>query len=511
VSQSLPEIQYLVLVELGRLTEPISVQALAERMSRDQSPLSAAIVSLADAGHLQVEEEVHEEFRVGARANPYLSEGFPERQVLRVLAPEERPLALPEVARRSGLTSKEVGQSLRWLSRRGWAVKEGKNLQVTTPGREAVDHLDPDEALLERLHRQGPARVDELEAEGFPLPAARQLLAGRTGFLDARRRTIRRVLLTESGRRLLDEGVSPRRQVNQLTADLLIGGGWREVDLRPYDVTLEAGRLVPGKEHPFQRVIQQTRRVFLEMGFREIASPWVESAFWDFDALFQPQDHPARDMQDTFYVARPPRARLPEEELVERVRRTHEDGGETGSLGWRYRWERSRSEATVLRTHTTAATIRALRAHPDPPGRFFCVGPVFRRETIDYKHLPVFNQVDGIIVDRDATLGALLGTLSAFYRKMGFERFQFRPAFFPYTEPSVEVFVYLKSRGDWVELGGSGIFRPEVTEPLGCRTPVLAWGLGLERLALFRYGLTDIRELYLAHLEWLKGVPLCRS
>jgi phenylalanyl-tRNA synthetase alpha chain len=164
----------------------------------------------------------------------------------------------------------------------------------------------------------------------------------------------------------------------------------------------------------------------------------------------------------------------------------------------------------VLRTHTTSTTVRALAADPVGPRRVFTVGRVFRRETIDYKHLPVFHQVDGIVVDADASFASLLGTLAAFYRKMGFEQFQFRPAFFPYTEPSVEVYIWFEKKKDWVEMGGAGIFRPEVTEPLGCRVPVLAWGLGLERLAMMRYDLSDIRDLYLPDTEWLKGVPLCR-
>jgi phenylalanyl-tRNA synthetase alpha chain len=201
---------------------------------------------------------------------------------------------------------------------------------------------------------------------------------------------------------------------------------------------------------------------------------------------------------------------LPGEELVDAVRRTHETGGETGSLGWRYGWSVDLARKVVLRTHMTAGTIRALAADPNPPRKVFAVGPVFRRETVDYKHLPVFHQVDGIIVDEQATFATLLGTLRAFYRKMGFGRFQFRPAFFPYTEPSVEVFVWAEGKRDWVEMGGAGVFRPEVTRPVGCRVPVLAWGLGLERLAMFRYQLSSIGELYRARLGWLKETPICR-
>ncbi|MBM4320496.1 MAG: phenylalanine--tRNA ligase subunit alpha, partial [Deltaproteobacteria bacterium] len=285
---------------------------------------------------------------------------------------------------------------------------------------------------------------------------------------------------------------------------------WREVQLRPYDVTLATARVYPGKSHPFQRILAETRRAFLELGFTEYASPLVESSFWDFDALFQPQDHPAREMQDTFYVARPARTQLPDQAYLDEVARTHEHGGSTGSLGWRYRFDPELATRPVLRTHSTAATIRALAADPQAPRKVFTVGQVFRREAIDYKHLPVFHQVDGIVVDERASFATLLGVLDAFYRKMGFARFTFRPGFFPYTEPSVEIYVWLEGRRDWVEMGGAGVFRPEVTEPTGCTSPVLAWGLGLERVAMFRHGLTDIRDLYLADLDWLKGAPLCR-
>jgi len=154
--------------------------------------------------------------------------------------------------------------------------------------------------------------------------------------------------------------------------------------------------------------------------------------------------------------------------------------------------------------------VRALAAHPSPPHKVFCIGWTYRNETISFKHLPVFHQLDGIIIDEHANLATLLGTLAAFYRKMGFEDVRFKPAFYPYTEPSVDVLVHMKSRSKWIEMGGSGIFRPEVTEPLGCTHPVLAWGLGLERLAMLRLGFDDIRQLYQGGLDFVEEVPLCQ-
>jgi phenylalanyl-tRNA synthetase alpha chain len=241
----------------------------------------------------------------------------------------------------------------------------------------------------------------------------------------------------------------------------------------------------------------------------------AESAFWDFDALFQPQDHPAREMQDTMYLKHPGSYPLPGEigyhgpgdsATVAAVRATHVDGGNTGSKGWRYEWSEARARQVVLRTHMTASSIRALAKDPRAPRKVFSLGRVFRRETVDATHLPEFHQVDGIIIDERANLASLMGTLRKFYERLGVPEVKLKPAFFPYTEPSVEV--HIKWNGRWMEMGGAGIFRPEVTEPFGCTAPVLAWGLGLERLAMAVYGIASIKELYQADLEWLANVPL---
>jgi len=404
-----------------------------------------------------------------------------------------------------------VGGTLRFLGQRGWARKDGANL-VLGEKAPADDAPTADEQLIQALAGGRVATRAELEHAGVPVDEALKLAGKRKGFIVVKERTDRRVAITEQGRQLLASGAKAREKVTQLTPELLADGGWRDVDLRPYDVTLAAKKLYPGKEHPFQRTLDRVRRVFLEMGFEEIISPWVESSFWDFDALFQPQDHPARDMQDTFYIKRPARTQLPDEALVAHVQATHENGGDTGSTGWQYRWNRELAHKPVLRTHTTAATIRALARHNQgKPGKYFIIGPVFRRETVDYKHLPVFHQVDGIIVDKHASLATLVGTLTAFYAKMGFPKVRVLPSFFPYTEPSAEVNLFLESRQDWVEMGGSGVFRPEVTLPMGVTDRVLAWGLGLERLAMFVHDVKAIGDLFFATMPWLREEPLCRA
>jgi len=536
----LPAIQYEVLQTLSIRQRPVGVLELVAELRRDQSQVMAACTLLEAAGYISLRQRPYQELRLGPQGQEFASRPLPERLIVDVLIKAGGRCPITEIPARCTLTAEQVGQSLRYLAQRGWARKEKDMLVLLLDPAQLEQQLapQPDEQLLRALADRGAAWRDELEAQGLPVEAALALLSGRRGFVIVKERTERTAALTDAGRQLIAAGITARRQVTQLTPELLADGSWRRVELQPYDVRLAARKVWPGKDHPFQRTLDRVRRVFLEMGFEEITSPWVESSFWDFDALFQPQDHPARDLQDTFYVKRPDRCRLPDDELVERVRRTHEDGGDTGSTGWQYRWNRELAARPVLRTHTTAATIRALARHAGlavgdggrsaegsflvelvpgqtsggaRPGKYFAVGPVFRRETADFKHLPVFHQVDGIIVDPHASLCTLIGTLKAFYAKMGFPKVKVTPSFFPYTEPSAEVHLYMESRGQWVEMGGSGLFRPEVTGPLGIKDRVLAWGLGLERLAMMIHNLENIGQLYFPTMPWLRETPLCRS
>ncbi|MCK4475571.1 MAG: phenylalanine--tRNA ligase subunit alpha, partial [Methanophagales archaeon] len=197
------------------------------------------------------------------------------------------------------------------------------------------------------------------------------------------------------------------------------------------------------------------------------------------------------------------------EELIKNVEQMHEHGGSLNSTGWGGDWKRELGEELLLRTHTTAVTLNYLASHPEPPVKVFCIDRVYRRETIDPTHIPEFDQLEGIVMDKDVTFSNLLGCLSTFYKKMGFPSIRFRPGYFPYTEPSVEVEVYMRERG-WIELGGAGIFREEVTNPIGVKYPVLAWGLGIGRLAMISLGLTDIRDLYQSDIDWLRKARVFR-
>jgi phenylalanyl-tRNA synthetase alpha chain len=493
---------------------PIELGEVVRVTRIDQAQVSAAATEAAAHGMFSIAERERDELVVAESARGFVEAGLPEVRAARKLAGSDGELTMPQFVEWAKSEGVAVNDVFKWGSARGWIERakgnEGAKIVLTEFGRAGMEADPADLALLREMEYRGSRFLDELkgtEAAG----QIRELLGKRPELAKIKQRSARTISLTDRGRSAIESGrVRVVKERNTLTPEDLESGAWREITLRPYDVTLAARDVYPAKIHPLRKIIEQTRRAFLEMGFAEVASPMIESAFWNFDALFQPQDHPARDMQDTFYMRDPAEAPLPDAKVVEPVRRTHEDGWETGSEGWGYKWSAERSKQVVLRTHTTAATIRALAANPEPPGKFFCVGWTYRNETISFKHLPVFHQVDGIIVDEEANLASLMGTLQEFYSKMGFGRVKFKPAFYPYTEPSVDVVVYMESRGKWLEMGGAGIFRPEVTLPLGCKYPVLAWGLGIERLAMLRFGFSDIRELYASRLETLEGVPLCR-
>mgnify|MGYP001772743056 FL=1 len=287
-----------------------------------------------------------------------------------------------------------------------------------------------------------------------------------------------------------------------LTSELIASGRWREVKFSDIDLSKPVPGVYPARVHPLVELIRLLKEIMESLGFQEIEGPAVRSSFWNFDVLFTPQDHPARDMHDTFYL-KGLRIVERDEGLVSRVKSVHENGWITGSKGWGYSWDQELAWRALLRTHTTTVTAEAI--YRGLKGRVFTIGRVFRNEKPDFKHLVELHQLDAIVIEEGASIRKLMGYLTAFYKKLGFEKVKFWPTFFPYTEPSMQSMIYSEKLKDWIELCGMGIFRPEVTKPLGYDGPVLAWGMGIERLAMLIYDVDDIRELYENRLSFLRG------
>ena len=469
----------------------LSPAAAAEAAGLGEQEAVSAASWLRTKELAEIEETVTELVGLNKEGLRYAAEGLPERRAIEWL--NEHGAATASKLADGPLTADEARIVIGWLKRKQWAwLEKSDDGVMLTPARDDAPE-GADEPLLRQL-ADGAQPVDSLDPQGLKLLQGRQIL-------ERSQQVARTLRITEAGRMAIDE-LSGEELLGEVTPEMLQSGGWREGRFQRYSLETQAESAPQATLHPLTRFTEEIRGIFLQMGFTEIEGDYVESAFWNMDALFIPQDHPARELQDTLYLDDPKSFLLDDEEAVAAVKAVHETGGDTGSTGWRYDWSREVAQQALLRTHTTVSTIRYLSEHREPPVRVFAVGRVFRREALDATHLPEFTQVEGIIMEEEASFGMLIGVLKEFYRRMGFPDVRVRPAYFPYTEPSMEIEVKFGDR--WLELGGSGIFRPEVTAPFGINTPVLAWGLGLERLAMLRLGLKDIRMLYQSDLEWLK-------
>jgi len=318
-----------------------------------------------------------------------------------------------------------------------------------------------------------------------------------------------------------------KEQVKDITLEVvdkymdIDSNAWNGPEIKKYNFNAKGQTLSHGALHPLMKMRTEMRRILLDMGFEEMqTNRYVESSFWNFDALFQPQQHPARDAHDTFFLDQPHSAEVITEKYagyMQRVKATHTNGG-YGSIGWRYDWKESEAKKNLLRTHTTAVSSRTLyklaQMKPFKPSKYFSIDRVFRNESIDATHLAEFHQVEGFIADYDLTLGHLLGVIAEFFKRIGIPDVRFKPAYNPYTEPSMEIFGKSAERDEWIEVGNSGVFRPEMLEPMGLppNVKVIAWGLGLERPCMIATGVKDIRTLFgpRVDINMVKHFPIVR-
>jgi len=429
-----------------------------------------------DKGLATVERITSKEFVYTDEGKVYLKNGLPETQLLRFILP--------------GTTLADLQKHVVFKIGFGQLRKKGLvNVEGTTIARTPNASTEADEAAL-----KNPSAAD---------PKTKELI--RRGILQESETVRYTLAITPAGLALAQKGLDLREETGTLTREQILSGAWKSANLRRYDVTKLPKKAYPGKIHPYQRIIADMREILLEMGFEELYGGIIQQSYWNFDALFQPQDHPAREMQDTFYL----NETLPLPKGYEKVKAMHESGGETSSTGWGGVWKEEKAEQCVLRTHTTSVSIQHLARNPNPPVKAFCIGRVYRRETIDTTHLAEFEQLEGIVMDEGVTFGNLLGILREFYCRMGFEGVRFKPSYYPYTEPSLDAEVYVEGIG-WIEMGGAGIFREEVTAPLGINYPVLAWGLGVSRIAMLRLGLKDLRYLHRSDVAFLRETPALR-
>ncbi|MDR1954580.1 MAG: phenylalanine--tRNA ligase subunit alpha [Candidatus Methanoplasma sp.] len=485
-----------LLISLGTLDGSASPAELIKTKDFDlEVEIMGAASWLASKGLVRIEENVQKFLEVTDKK--IIEKGLPERRAMTIIGEAGGRMDMGILSEK--MPGGEDKIAVGWLRKKGLAdiVPAGgtKHLALTDKGRSALDSKMDDEALLERM---AASPVHEKDAD----PNLVKDLKGRQGMIQDRIVTERTIFLTDEGKEAVSLGIELKEEVTDITDRLIQSGDWENIQFRKYDVGTFAPSVTPAKKHPLTRLGSEIRQLFTNMGFTEMTSEYVQPAFWNLDVLFTPQDHPARDLQDTFYLDVPNRIEIEDEALVQKVKDIHEKGGNTGSTGWGGVWSKEKAEAALLRTHSTVSSIRYIAEHPDAPQKAFSISRIFRKESIDSTHLPEFTQIEGIVIDENGNFDMLISLIKEFYAKMGFDQLRIRPAYFPYTEPSLEVEVFFN--GKWMELGGAGVFRPEVVEPFGVRYPVLAWGFGFERLAMLKWNIRDIRDLYISDMDDLK-------
>ncbi len=448
---------------------------------------------------LEIKKDTETNIILGKNGEKYIKQGLPEKMLLKILD-KENSMELDELFKK--LERNEVNIAMGLLRSKG-AIEINKLnkktiLGITNTGKKLLEKETLEENFLKKKFPLSNKNLTPQERYAYGA------LKKRKDIVREKESITVNVELTETGKKLLKKDIN-EDLIDEITPEMLKKGSWKGKKFREYDVDTQLPFMEYGKVHFVNQVIRHIKKIWLEMGFREMQGSLVQSAFWNMDALFVPQDHPARELQDTFYIKG--KADL-DKNVVRKIKEVHEKGIEK-SRGWQEPWSEKEARKLLLRTHNTvlsALTISKL-SEKELPQKFFSVGKVFRNEALDWKHLFEFYQVEGIVVSKDVNFRHLLGYLKEFYSKMGYSKIRIRPAYFPYTEPSAEVEVYNEDKKEWIELGGAGIFRPEVTKPLiGKEVPVLAWGMGLERIIVPYFNIKDLRDINKNDIGKLKKI-----
>lgn len=410
--------------------------------------------------------------RLTEEGKRYLEQGLPEKALIDSI--KDKPRAMQDM---SGLPDSAI--AMQWAKKNGWIAVKGGSMELTAAGMEALHERYPLQDALAEVE-QGR----ETGAEFMNILWSRKLVAEAKEAIK------------------IDEVV-------QLTPELIKSGAWKTAPFRRYDPTAPAPPWYPGKKQAYLAFLDEVKTELIALGFEEMSGPLVELGFYDLDALFVPQDHPARGVHDNYYIKEPSHGSIPvaHRKFLEEIKKTHENGGKSGSRGWHVPFTEREAARLVLRSQGTALSARWLMKQDiNIPGAYFAIARCYRPEKLDATHLTEFNQLEGIVLGEGGNFRRVLGLLSEFARKIaGTDKVKFRPAYFPFTEPSVQGMVWHPKLRKWIEMLPAGMFRPELTTPLGIKVPVMAWGIGIDRLFMIREGITDIRQLFSQDLGWLRS------
>ena len=432
----------------------------------------------------------------------------------------------------TNLSPDQIRRGIEWLKLKDLAIVTESKTSTISLGKNGLESFQkglPERRLLDLLH-DGPRKLSDLQKELGPVFGPAMGLSRKNNWVDTSADQISlkdlpsdlpgEKTLKQIGNNVLSQNEIDKNDLSILlkrpdfivediikTKEITLTDSAKSLILSDSSGAIDVEAKVPevfvARTHPLKDTLDEISEIFVTLGFSEIIGNMTQSSFWNFDALFTPQDHPARELQDTFYLDGISTKKIATPEQIRKVSDSHKKN-------WRYNWDINEARKMALRTHTTCVTIKHLAENKLDEARVFSLGRVFRNEKVSYKHLVEFNQIEGIVVGKDANLRNLMGIQREFYKRIGITKIKFWPTFFPYTEPSLQTMVYNEKLGKWIELFGMGIFRPEVTKPLGITKPVLAWGGGIERIAMLKYDLDDVREFYNNNLGWLRSNTKCQ-
>ncbi len=489
---------------LRKLSGKGSIDQIKVSSGLADSAVMRAALTLEEKKLIAMQEQKQKVVTLTDEGKYHAKVGLPERRLVDSLIELGGGARIEKVVADASLEKEFLPIAIAWLQRKHWAAIKEKGKMLELVGKPPVGS---DETLLAELRAKGQLVVEELASD---LRGAVSVLKSRK-LVEVRDRTMRMMELTQTGRSLVEKGLEVVEELSQLTPELVVSGKWRQVKLRKYNITAPVVPTWPGKKHPYASFLDDLKKKLVALGFKEMTGPLVEMCFFNFDGLYTPQDHPAREIFGIYLIKSPHYGAISKNyaRALHNVKKTHENGWKTGSTGWGYRFSTKEAQRLILRGHGTALSVRTLLSKDlEIPSKYFAVARCFRPDLVDKTHLSEFNQVEGIIVGEDLSLRDLLGVLERFAIDIaGADKVKFRPDYFPFTEPSVELVAYKKGYG-WLEFGGSGIFRPEVTLPLGIKVPVLAWGLGVDRLFMMKAKIDDIRYLFAQDLDWIRRKEL---
>ena len=499
ITVELREHEQKTLSALQKSDGKASIEQIMSKSGLSDSAIMRAAVTLQEKKLVKISVKQQTIAKVNVEGKTYAKNGLPERRMIDALKKLGSKAPIGKVIENASLEKQFIPIALGWIQRKHWANLDDKTktLQITGKLEEGND-----EKALKLLSENEQVTFENLSQQ---LQEAVHVLKGRK-LVEIDEKSKRIIEITKAGWTTLKKGMRATEEVTQLTPELIITGKWRKVKLQRYNVEAQVAKTWPGKKHPYLQFLDEVKEKLVNLGFKEMLGTNVETCFFNFDALYTPQDHPAREAFDVYFVKNPKYGSVDAyKDALEKVKKTHENGWKTGSTGWRYKYSAKEARRLILRGHGTCLSARTLLSKElEIPGKYFSIARCYRPDVLDRTHLTEFNQVEGIVVDENLTLRDLLGILEKFAVEIaGAEKFRLRPDYYPFTEPSVELSAYMEGCG-WVEFGGSGIFRPEVTMPLGIKVPVIAWGLGIDRLFMIKAGIDDIRYLFAQDLDWIR-------